>query len=372
MRLVYLTTFTYPSSFANRLQVAKMAEAFSRACDFKLFVGHMNISREELIKTNSIRYPFTVESLRVRAGRFRLLRMVLQARPVIKQEQANTVFYVREPLFAFFLTLLSKRFRSSFYLEAHSFVRYPRFVYGRVFLLARGIIATSEKKAVIFREKFNVPAKKVLVRGNGFDADMVCAMPEREEARRILGIPTGKRVVVMVGKPTDERGIDAFLEAASLLPDVVFISVGGLPQEIQRIREYRGFSSVKFVERVAPAEVASYYAAADSIAVLLSTKFPEIAKFASPLKAREALATGVPVVFSDVPALHDIAGEDLVTFVKPNDAQALADGIKIIFDTGESSAKKAKKAKELFLKQSWYNRAEDIVKFMESGYAHSQ
>ena len=164
-----------------------MAEAFSRACDFKLLVGHMGISKEELFKTNSIRYPFIVESLKVQTGRFRLLRMALRARRCIRKEPTNAVFYIREPLFAFFLTLLSKRFRSSFYLEAHSFVRYPRFVYKRVFSFARGIIATSEKKAAIFREKFNVPAKKVLVRGNGFDADMVRAMPRKREREKCLG-----------------------------------------------------------------------------------------------------------------------------------------------------------------------------------------
>jgi len=343
-----------------------MSEAFSRISDFKLVVGGVAGELQSVFRQNSIRYEFPMRSLGVIRGRLRMARAVWALRSVVRESAPETVFYVREPLLAFFLSVLSDRFRHNFFFEAHSFVRYPTFVYRHVFSFARGIIATSEKKADVFWNLFGVLKEKMLVRGNGFDADSFCAMPSKEEARRKLGLPLDKRVVTMIGKPTDERDIGAFVAAAERVPDVLFLSVGGTTQEIERIQSYKGFSHVQFVERVRPEEVVAYYAASDVIAVLLSMKFPEIAMYASPLKAREALAAGVPVVFSEVPALRDMADESLVTFVQPDDAVSLAKGVQLILASHDVSWAKAQKAREIFLKQSWQNRAKDIVEFIQT------
>ncbi|TSC69616.1 MAG: glycosyltransferase [Parcubacteria group bacterium Gr01-1014_70] len=367
MRLVYLTTFTYPSSYANRLQVLKMAEAFSRLCDFLLVIGNISGNVSDVFEQNSIRSAFSVESCNTTLrGRFRMVRAVRAWRRIVRKNPPGTVFYAREPLPAFMLTFLSKRFRSNFFFEAHSFTRYPAFIYRRVFGCVRGVIATSEKKAYVFQERFRVPKQKILVRGNGFDGEFFRVMPTKEEARNALHLPQDKRVVTMIGKPTAERDIATFLMATEKMPEALFLSVGGLPQEIEHLRSHAGFARVRFVERVRPADVAAYYAASDAIAVLLSTAFPEIAEFASPLKAREALATGVPVLFSDVPALRDVADDSFVTYVKPDDADALAAGIQSQFADYDSAVKKAAMAREIFMKQSWQNRAEDIVDFMEN------
>lgn len=366
MKLCYLTTFTYPSAFANRLQVLKMSEAFSGFCDFTLVVGGVTGDVKTIFEDNSVRRPCILRSLGVSRGRLRMVRAVWALLNIIRTCPSDTVFYMREPLPAFMISFLSSQFRNIFFFEAHSFARYPAFIYRRVFSCARGIVATSEKKAIVFRNSFGVPDGKLLVRGNGFDAGFFTHMLSREEARSSLGLPLEKRIVVMIGKPTEERDIGTFLAAAEELPDVLFLSVGGLPHEIKRLQASKGFGRVRFVERVRPEEVAAYYAASDVVAVLLSTAFLEIAEFASPLKAREALATGVPVIFSDVPALRDVADGSLVTFVEPDDAEKLAGGVRAIFSDYGNHAAKAANARGIFLKQSWQTRAEDIVGFMKN------
>lgn len=366
MRLVYLTTFIYPSTYANRLQVLKMSEAFSCVSDFTIVVGGVTGDIKTIFYENSIRREFPVMSLGVMHGRLRMARAVWALRDVVRESALDAVFYAREPLPAFFLSFLSGRFRNNFFFEAHSFSRYPVFIYRRIFSSARGVVATSEKKADAFQHMFRVSKEKMLVRGNGFDADFFRVMPSKKEARNVLHLPHDKRVVTMIGKPTIERDIATFLMAAEKMPEALFLSVGGTSQEIERMRSYKGFSCVRFIERVRPEEVAAYYAASNVIVVLLSSKFPDIAAYASPLKAREALATGVPVIFSDVPALHDVADESFVTFMKPDDADALTTSIRTILGAYSVHQEKANKAREIFLKQSWQNRAEDIVEFMEN------
>ncbi len=365
MNFCYLTTFTYPSSFANRLQVLKMSEAFSGLCDFTLVVGDMAGDAKTIFYENSIHHAFFVRTLGISRGRLRMMRAVRGLLNIIRQCPSGTVFYVREPLPAFILSFVSPQFRNNFFFEAHSFARYPAFIYRRVFRYARGVVVTSEKKATVFQKLFGIPNEHVLVRGNGFDANFFRVMPKKELARSTLGLSPDKPVVTMIGKPTEERDISTFLAAAELMSDVLFLSVGGVLREIERIKSYKGFSCAHFAERARPEEVAAYYAASDVIVVLLSTAFPDIAAYASPLKARESLAAGVPVVFSDVPALRDVADESLVTFVKASDAEALVKGIQSILGDYDAYQKKANQARRIFLDQSWQTRAKDIIQFIK-------
>ncbi|MCH7728287.1 MAG: glycosyltransferase, partial [Planctomycetes bacterium] len=53
------------------------------------------------------------------------------------------------------------------------------------------------------------------------------------------------------------------------------------------------------------------------------------AKFTSPLKLFEYLASSRPVVATDVPAVREIVGDaDCVHLVEPDNPRALADGLK--------------------------------------------
>src|SRR3989344_3835293 len=139
MRLVYLTTFTYPSTFANHLQVLKMSEAFSRLCDFTLVVGDAAGDTKSIFHDNSVHHAFILRSLGISRGRLRMVRVVGALWGVIHGCPADTLFYIREPLPAFIISFLSPQFRTHFFFEAHSFSRYPAFIYRRVFTYARGI-----------------------------------------------------------------------------------------------------------------------------------------------------------------------------------------------------------------------------------------
>ena len=79
---------------------------------------------------------------------------------------------MREAMPAFFLTLLSRRFRERFFFEAHSFVRHYQFVYRRIFRYARGVVITSDQKAEAFRATFHLPEAQMIVRGNAIDSEL--------------------------------------------------------------------------------------------------------------------------------------------------------------------------------------------------------
>jgi len=68
--------------------------------------------------------------------------------------------------------------------------------------------------------------------------------------------------------------------------------------------------------------------AADVLVLPNSAKDENAAKYTSPLKAFAYLASGKPIVASDVPALHEVL-KDNALFVEPNSPGKLADALRI-------------------------------------------
>lgn len=81
----------------------------------------------------------------------------------------------------------------------------------------------------------------------------------------------------------------------------------------------------------------------------------------SPVKLIEYLASKVPVVVSDLPAIRTIVSEDEVIFVKADDAEDLGEKIEQVFDNYQQAKNKAIKACEKATNLTWDKRAERVL-----------
>jgi glycosyltransferase involved in cell wall biosynthesis len=76
---------------------------------------------------------------------------------------------------------------------------------------------------------------------------------------------------------------------------------------------------------------------AADVLVLPNTAKEEIsARYTSPMKLFEYMASGTPVVASRLPSIVELTGEQRATLVEPDDPQALASGIKSVLAGGEA------------------------------------
>ena len=365
MKLIYLTTLTYPSTYANRLQVIKMSEAFSGLVDFKLFVGELRKDINEIFKFYGIRKHFQIKAIGPFKTKPRALRAALTFRKVIAKERPDAVFYIREAMPAFFLSFVSKNFRNNFFFEAHSFHRHPKFIYQRIFNLAKGVIVTNRKKYEVFRELFKVPRHKIIVRQNAIDLDDFKNLPSKEEARLRLSLPEHKKMVVFIGKPTADRGIYTLLEVAHMLGDqILFMAVGGSKEEINLLRQTPGFNNIRFISHVPHNDIPWYMSAADILVAPQSGKFREYSKYASPLKVSEYLASGRPVILSQTLSMQEMAEGKPVIFAKPDNPEDWAEKINFVFEHYNQMQAKAAKAREAALRNNWAQRAKDVLDFI--------
>lgn len=147
---------------------------------------------------------------------------------------------------------------------------------------------------------------------NGVDLGRWAPHP-KGPARRHLGLPLDRHLVVCVGRLSRQKGQDVLLAAArDLDADVVLVGDGPDRAALAAVAP----PNVRFAGR--RDDVAHWYAAADVVAV--PSRWEGMA-----LVALEALACGRPVVAADVTGMREIGGVDVVP---PEDPAALAAALR--------------------------------------------
>jgi glycosyltransferase involved in cell wall biosynthesis len=365
MKLVYLTTLEYPSTFANRIQVMKMSEVLAGMTDFTLYVSRVRSSLPELFSFYGVRNHFLIKELNFSQKKPRAIRAAWQLRSIIDESPHDSIFYIREALPAFFLIFFSRRFRQNFFYEAHSFVRHSRLIYKTVFAHARGIITTTESKRHVFIKKFHIPDKKILVARNAIDFFDFSEMIDRISARSRLDLPPASFIVAFTGKPIEREGIDTLLEIAEKSPSHwYFLAVGGSDAEIAVLKVRPGASRIHFIPQVAHDRVPLYLSAANVVIAPQTAKHVDVSIYSSPLKVLEYLASKTPAVLSDIPAIREIADDRVATFAHADNAADFIEKIKKIESNPKEMEHMAFAGYKHAMGQNWKARAEKIVNFM--------
>lgn len=178
--------------------------------------------------------------------------------------------------------------------------------------------------------------------------------------------------VYYVGQLYPWKGVDVLVEAMRSVTGAELVIVGGLPPEPDLDRLKRLAASLSLEERVRfrgfvpPPELPEERRKADVFVIpLLDSTTARL--FTSPLKLFEAMASGRPVVASDLPSIREVlTHEKNALLVPPGDPRALAAAIDRLLRDRELSRRLAARAFEDAKGYSWDRRAEAISSFLGS------
>lgn len=222
---------------------------------------------------------------------------------------------------------------------------------------ADAVIAISERNAAQLRR-----SSKVHVVYNFLDFDRFDRRRDRDAARRAIGLPVDRPIVIMLGGMVPHKGADVLVQAAERLrvvrPDVLFV-VAGIPpagavspsavrrvlrgalesaglienveREVMRLMEqFRLQDTVRFIGM--RSDVPELLAAAD-VLVWPAT----VSHFSRPVI--EAGAMGRPVVASDFPSSRELVTQGVTgLLVPPRQPGPLAEAIqRILADPVEAA-----------------------------------
>ncbi|MGH3934097.1 MAG: glycosyltransferase family 4 protein, partial [Pseudonocardiaceae bacterium] len=169
--------------------------------------------------------------------------------------------------------------------------------------------------------RLGIPAQRIVVTPLGVDRSWLNAAAPTEALCTRLGLPP--RYLLFVGAAQPRKGLDVLLDAHASQPSLAPLMIAGPAGWGPALASS---SRVHILGYLNDADLRCVVAGAT--ALVLPSRDEGFG-----LPVLEAMATGVPVVCSDLPALREIAG-GLATFVPPEDPAALATALAAVAGDG--------------------------------------
>lgn len=365
MKIIYIANIRFPTERAHGIQIAKTCEAFAAlGAEVDLVVTNRATGITEDVQTYyNLRRTFPV--LRVAVpdivhwGRTGFLIESIFFALGARRHAGKGVVYCRDEWVLAALRLLGAR---NIVWESHT---------GAWNIAARFVARKAAALVVIthglrdFYAERGVMSEKILIAPDGINLDDFAHSTSKADARTRLGLPADASIVMYIGGLDGWKGVDTLYAAAEKLPNDVIVAVmGGKEEDVPTLSEKH--PRVRFLGPRPYTELADNQAAAD-VLILPNTGASEIsARFTSPLKLFTYMASGVPVVTSDLPSIREVVDEKSAFFVPPDDSRALAEGIMQALENTEDAARRAAAARALLVDYTWQRRAERILAFLKT------
>jgi len=277
----------------------------------------------------------------------------------IKVSKSGTapIVYTRDPEVAFFLQK-----RRTVVFEAH---RMPSGIKAVITTwLVRNVsfvVANSRGTADAFSSR---GIRNVIVAPNGFDAASFEDSFSKEIVRRELGVAEDAKVALYVGSLELWKGVQTLFEASKKLQKEGFetVIIGGSEKEVRRLQEE--YPDVTFLGFKPYKDLAKNLKAADILVLPNTKKDTQSLVFTSPIKLFGYMASGVPIVASDISSIREIVSKEMSALVTPDDVEALVSGIMGVVQSDDKGVGMASRAKKESEKYTWDTRAQTIISNM--------
>jgi UDP-glucose:(heptosyl)LPS alpha-1,3-glucosyltransferase len=224
------------------------------------------------------------------------------------------------------------------------------------------IVALSSSEARLLGEEYGRVRAPITVIGNGVDLERFhpATAEERAAARSALNIAQDAFTVIFIGHEFDRKGLPILIEALGhTRDDIVLLVVGGTEDMIAHARSHAARSGV--ADRVIFAgeqrDVRASLHAADALALLSAYE-------ASALVLLEALASGVPVIATDVGIASDAIEDGVNGYLTPGDPIAVAHRLESLASGG--LARLRDNALERARAYAWQNIARRYLELLDS------
>jgi len=200
-------------------------------------------------------------------------------------------------------------------------------------------VAVSRFVAGRLRDRFGVPESRIVVIPNAAEPR---ALVDADPRLRIEVAGNAQAPLALtVARLDAQKGIAHLVEAAAMVPDVIFAIAGDGPDRpaLEARAAALGLASrVRFLGH--RRDVPALLAVADLF--VLPSLYEGL-----PLSVLEAMAAGVPVVATAIGGTNELVSSATGTLVSPADPRALAEGIRALLADRDGAALRAAAARDL-------------------------
>ncbi len=189
----------------------------------------------------------------------------------------------------------------------------------------------------------------------------------REKCRELLGLPKSRKIALYWGHLYGWKGVQTFADSSEFFNNYESaVIVGGHEKDIEDFRKNNVDKQHLLVVGKRPrSEIALFMKAADVLVLPNTAKEKISSHYTSPLKLFEDMASGTPIVASDLPSLREILNEKNALFFTPDDPRSLYEAVKKVFADPTVGEPLAQKALEDVRHYTWEKRAQKIINFIK-------
>lgn len=370
MRITYLANARLPTEKAHGIQISKMCESLAGSgADVELVLPkRLNHIKADIfgyygVKRNfSIKKLFCLDALSLlpifKSIGYWIESFTFALSAGIYLRNRAGVVYIRELLDMLFL---SKKHRVIW--EAHHLPARANWLFWSLLKkVDKFVVITRGLKSDLM--ELGIAENKIMVAADAVDLAQFDIHDSIIEAREKLHLPMDRQIALYTGHLYAWKGSGTLLQAAALLPETLFVTVGGTAddrEEFLRVIEREKVKNILCLPHRPPLEMPLYLKSADVLLLPNSAKEKISSRFTSPLKMFEYMAAKRPIISSDLPSLREVLDETSAMFFTPDDAKSLANAIQTVFNNPDASAKRAEAAHNLARNYSWVFRERNVL-----------
>ena len=363
MKLLYLSDSTIPSRSANSVHVMKMCAAMGNTgVEATLFAKQGVTLEEDVFANYAVAKSFTLKRLPGGTGKIGTLWYNVQCARHLWHTSQETIIYGRSVLGIYLALLLGFRTVS---LELHQppMSRIRQWLLRRIFThqhFSYLIVITHSLKHYYY-EKFSLAAEKIHVLPDGAD-------PISLDSNTKNPFPTTHGLVVTyTGHLYPGKGMEILLPFATRCPTTQFNVVGGTEQDILYWKTQSPSPNVHFYGFVPQSALPNYLAHSDVLIAPYSPKVApagggeDIARWMSPLKIFEYMATGKAILCSDLPVLREVlSNNETALLCDPENIDDWVAALRKLKNSQFRSEIGTKAQKKFLTSYTWLKRAEKL------------
>lgn len=356
MRILYLTSIRLPSTDAQSIQVLSMAKVFGEKLGDNFLLSSPSTKDNVDYQSNWgwKRLPdlyFLPRFLRYILTIFFSISVVIKFKP--------SIIYTRDIGVVFFYFLFGYQVVYEIHKPFETYCGSKLF-----FLICKKIkiVTISQALKDYIIEKNNLDPNKVLVAHDGVfieDYDNLKKGECRNFLREQLNLSDDAFIILYSGNLNVRgKGVELIVNTAKMCPDYYFVIVGGNNSDQSMPK------NIVFIPRTHSSQIPKYLKGAD-VLFLPFTKQLKTWKFHSALKMFEYMASGVPILSSNLGSIAEVLNENNAFLFNPEeDVSEIVKELTNIFINKDLSIQKSQLSSQKVKEYTWEKRAEKIINFL--------
>jgi glycosyltransferase involved in cell wall biosynthesis len=271
----------------------------------------------------------------------------------------SDIIYSRDEWPLYFLSF----FRSNLVFEGHT-NRY-NFIIKRVLDKSKKIIVIT-KGLKDFYIKNGVDSEKIFISPDGVDLNQFNITNSKEECRKKLKLPQGKIIITYTGHLYGWKGANILANTAkSFNENELIVFVGGTEKDVENFKKIYGSRKNIIIVGKRPHSEIPFWLKASDVLVIPNTAKNDISKYyTSPMKLFEYMASGVPIVASDLFSIREILNDKNSVLFHPDSPESIVKSIKYILRDKKNASEISQIAFNNVLKYTWDKRVFFIIDFI--------